>query len=154
VQKDTSTVKTTIRPTYLNIQSGANAGDRTPVRLFNLITTDGFAPVTSEDADSESWDAYCSAFDAENGLKDLDSAVKLISKVRSYYGAISNRLDHTYDNNLNYAENLQSAESLIRDTDMALEMTNFTKNSILMQAAQAMISQANSNAQSVLSLLS
>jgi flagellin len=153
VEKNTHTIETTIRPTYLNIQSGANAGERTPVRLFNLIITTGFSPVASGGTDSGSWDPYCSAFDAENGLKDLDNAVKVISKVRSYYGAISNRLDHTYDNNLNYSENLQSAESLIRDTDMASEMTNFTKNSILMQAAQSMISQANSDAQAVLSLL-
>jgi flagellin len=145
VEKTTDAVTGTVLPKYLNIQSGANSGERTYLRLYGL-SSDSLRYKVGKDA-------QVSAFHASKSLKHVDRVVKTISHIRSYYGAISNRLDHTYDNNLNYSENLQSAESLIRDTDMASEMTSFTKNSILMQAAQSMISQANSNAQAVLSLL-
>ena len=83
----------------------------------------------------------------------LDQAIKTVSAERSRLGAYQNRLEHTI-NNLNVgAENLQAAESRIRDVDMAKEMMNFTKNNILNQAAQAMLSQANQQPQAVLQLL-
>lgn len=83
----------------------------------------------------------------------LDSAIKTVSTQRSSLGAVQNRLEHTI-NNLNVgAENLQAAESRIRDVDMAKEMMNFTKNNILNQAAQAMMSQSNQQPQAVLQLL-
>lgn len=75
------------------------------------------------------------------------------SGIRSYYGAMQNRLEVTYDNNMNYAENLQNAESKLRDTDMATEVMDNSKFSILEQAAQSMLAQANKDSQSVLSLL-
>jgi flagellin len=142
VEKTTDATEYTYRPEYLNIQSGANAGERTFLRLYNLSAYS-----------IGKGNKQVSAFRATDSLKYVDKQVKYISGIRSYYGAVSNRLEHTYENDLNYSENLQSAESQIRDTDMASEMTNFTKNNILMQAAQSMISQANSNAQVVLSLL-
>jgi flagellin len=149
-KKDVETTTTTtsgwLLPKYINIQSGANEGERTFFYLSGLTTESLHFEVGK--------DKQISAFHGANSIKHVDRASKEVSSLRSYYGAISNRLDHTYNNDLNYSENLQSAESQIRDTDMASEMTNFTKNSILMQAAQSMISQANSNAQSVLSLLS
>ena len=83
----------------------------------------------------------------------IDSAIKTVSLMRSKLGAIQNRLDHTIDNADNMAENLQSAESLIRDTDMASEMVTFSAKSIIQQAGQSMLAQANQSTQGVLSLL-
>ena len=68
-------------------------------------------------------------------------------------GAVQNRLEHTISNLDTSAENLQAAESRIRDTDMAEEMTNYSKNNILQQAGQSMLAQANQSTQGVLSLL-
>ena len=76
-----------------------------------------------------------------------------VSMQRAGLGALQNRLEYTIDNLENYSENLTSAESQIRDTDMATEMTNYTKNNILQQAAQSMLAQANQSTQGVLSLL-
>ena len=90
---------------------------------------------------------------AQNSIDAIDQAIGSISKQRSLLGAIQNRLEHTIANLDNTAENLQSAESGIRDTDMASEMVQFSKNNILQQAAQSMLAQANQSNQSVLSLL-
>lgn len=90
---------------------------------------------------------------AGTSMDAISEAIKTVSAKRSLLGAIQNRLDYTINNLENYSENLTSAESQIRDTDMASEMTNYTKNSILQQAAQAMLAQANQSTQGVLSLL-
>jgi len=90
---------------------------------------------------------------AGTSMDAISDAIKTVSAKRSLLGAIQNRLDYTINNLENYSENLTSAESQIRDTDMASEMTNYTKNSILQQAAQAMLAQANQSTQGVLSLL-
>jgi flagellin-like hook-associated protein FlgL len=92
------------------------------------------------------------AYPADTLLR-VDSAINTLTEARSYLGAISNRLEHAYLNDNNGAENLQSAESRIRDTDMADEVTKLSKNSILVQAAEAMLAQANQSGQGVLSLL-
>lgn len=90
---------------------------------------------------------------SETAVKVIDSAIKKVSEERSKLGSVQNRLEHTI-NNLNVgAENLQAAESRIRDVDMAKEMMNFTKNNILNQAAQAMMAQSNQQPQAVLQLL-
>ena len=86
-------------------------------------------------------------------MTNISNAIKNVSAARSKLGAIQNRLDYTVNNLKNYSENLTSAESQIRDTDMASEMTNYTKNNILQQAAQSMLAQANQSTQGVLSLL-
>ena len=86
----------------------------------------------------------------------IDSIADAISKVsaqRSALGAVQNRLEHTIDNLDNVSENTSSAESRIRDTDMAKEMVNYSKNNILAQAGQSMLAQANQSNQGVLSLL-
>ena len=80
-------------------------------------------------------------------------AVKTVSKQRSLLGAVQNRLEHTINNLDNVVENTTSAESAIRDTDMATEMVKFSKNNILAQAGQSMLAQANQSNQGVLSLL-
>ena len=90
---------------------------------------------------------------AKDAITKLDADIKAVSKLRSELGAKQNRLEFTIDNDDNAAENLQAAESRIRDVDMADEMTKFSKESILQQAATSMLAQANQANQGVLSLL-
>ena len=90
---------------------------------------------------------------AQKATTTIDEAVKRVSAQRSQLGAVQNRLEHTIANLDNTAENLQSAESSIRDVDMAEEMVTYSKNNILQQAAQSMLAQANQSTQGVLSLL-
>ena len=90
---------------------------------------------------------------AQDSTSIIDDAIKKVSKQRSRLGAVQNRLEHTITNLDTSAENLQTAESRIRDVDMATEMVNYTKNNILQQAAQSMLAQANQSNQGVLSLL-
>ena len=90
---------------------------------------------------------------AGTAMKTIQSAISLVSSQRSYLGAVQNRLEHTIANLDNIAENTQSAESRIRDTDMAEEMVTYSKNNILAQAGQSMLAQANQSTQGVLSLL-
>jgi flagellin len=90
---------------------------------------------------------------ASQAITAIDAATKSVSSERAKLGAISNRLDHTIANLGTSSENLTSAESRIRDVDMASEMSNFSKNNILSQAAQAMLAQANQQPQQVLQLL-
>lgn len=90
---------------------------------------------------------------ANDALATIDAAMKTISDTRSNLGAVQNRLEHTINNLGATEENLTAAESRIRDTDMAAEMMAFTKNNILMQAAQSMLAQANQQPQGVLQLL-
>ncbi|MFJ8266900.1 flagellin [Peribacillus asahii] len=90
---------------------------------------------------------------AQAAISVLDDAIQRVSAERSRMGAMQNRLEHT-SNNLKYmSENTTAAESRIRDLDMALEMTAYTKNNILIQSAQAMLAQANQLPQGVLQLL-
>ncbi|GAE03160.1 flagellin domain-containing protein [Clostridium botulinum B str. Osaka05] len=92
----------------------------------------------------------------DNARKTIDSvnkAIKDVSTQRSKLGAFQNRLEHTISNLDNASENLQAAESRVRDVDMAKEMMSFSKNNILQQAAQAMLAQANQAPQGVLQLL-
>ena len=91
--------------------------------------------------------------DAEDSLVAIDAAIATVSEERSMLGASQNRLEHTISNLGTSAENLQAAESRIRDLDMAEEIMAFTKNNILQQAATAMLAQANMAPQSVLQLL-
>ena len=93
------------------------------------------------------YDAFTAA------VNDIDSAIVNVSKSRSYLGAIQNRLEHTIANADNTAENLQASESRIRDVNMASQMVQYSKDSILQQAGQSMLAQANQSTQGVLSLL-
>ena len=87
------------------------------------------------------------------GISTIDTALTAINGVLANIGAGQNRLDYTLQNLKAAVVNVKAAESTIRDVDMAEEMANYTKNNILTQAAQAMLSQANQSSQSVLSLL-
>ena len=90
---------------------------------------------------------------ADAAVNTISDALAKVSKQRSALGAVQNRLEHTISNLDNVVENTTSAESRIRDTDMAEEMVSYSKNNILMQAGQSMLAQANQQNQGVLSLL-
>ena len=94
--------------------------------------------------------SFASAGTAMSAIQD---AISKVSTQRSYLGALQNRLEHTIANLDNISENTSSAESRIRDTDMAEEMVEYSKNNILAQAGQSMLAQANQSTQGVLSLL-
>lgn len=90
---------------------------------------------------------------AQSAIATIKSAINYVSKVRGTLGATQNRLEHTVNNLSVMEENIQNAESRIRDTDVADEMMAYTKNNILIQSAQAMLAQANAVPQGVLQLL-
>ena len=122
-----------------NLQIGANSGDNM------AITVQVSVSIASTEVSSHS--------EASKTLSAVQSAIKAVSSQRSALGAIQNRLGYTVNSVSNYAENLQSAESRIRDTDMATEMTKYSSSNIVQQAAQSMLAQANQSTQGVLSLL-
>ena len=121
-------------------------------------TGDGFTKVktvtdgTSDKATEAALDVSSHA-NAEKAITAFDNALNKVSDQRSQLGAFQNRLEHTINNLGTSSENLQAAESRVRDVDMAKEMMNFSKNNILAQAAQAMLAQANQQPQGVLQLL-
>lgn len=122
---------------------GANAGQNVKLSISNMGATQlgvGSIDVTSQAA-------------ADTAITTINGALSAVSTQRSALGAIQNRLEHTINNLGATSENLTAAESRIRDTDMAKEMMGFTKNNILMQAAQSMLAQANQQPQGVLQLL-
>ena len=127
----------------LKLQVGANKGEDMTITLEQTDAAQlGVDSLSVADHD-----------DAGTSMKAVTDAIKKVSATRSGLGAIQNRLEYTVNNLENYSENLTSAESSIRDTDMATEMVNYSKNNILQQAAQSMLAQANQSNQSVLSLL-
>lgn len=91
--------------------------------------------------------------DASNAISQLDKSIERALNQLTKIGALHSRLEYTNDNIITASENVTSAESVIRDTDMAKEMTAYTKNNVLLQAAQTMLSQANQTSSNVLSLL-
>ena len=90
---------------------------------------------------------------AQTAIDTVKKAITILNENRSNLGAVQNRLEHTINNLDNVVENTQSAESAIRDTDMATEMVKYSNNNILAQAGQAMLAQSNQANQGVLSLL-
>ena len=123
------------------LQVGANDGQGISVTINK---TTWIAPKVTDGA----------AGKASTLLKEnIDKAIKSVTTERSKLGAVQNRLEYTVKVDDNTAENMQAAESRIRDTDMADEMTRFSKESILQQAATSMLAQANQANQGVLSLL-
>ena len=111
--------------------------------------------IDSMDAAALSVDALkmTSFTNAGAAMSDIQNAISVVSTQRSALGALQNRLEHSIANVDNISENTQAAESRIRDTDMAEEMVEYSKNNILAQAGQSMLSQANISTQGVLSLL-
>jgi len=127
------------------LQVGANSGENMMISIKKMDAASLGVANTSLGVSSHA--------NASKVMSTITSAVKLVSAARSKLGALQNRLDYTVNNLQNYSENLTSAESNIRDTDMATEMVNYSKNNILQQAAQSMLAQANQSNQGVLSLL-
>ncbi len=128
---------------------GANVDQR--VQLF--IGTMTSSALGLKTAGNEEIMSLTSPDEANRSIGTLDEALKKINKQRADLGAYQNRLEMTVDGVNIAAENLQAAESRIRDTDMASQMVEFTKNSVLAQAGTAMLAQANTSSQNVLSLL-
>ena len=131
----------------INLQVGANCGQSINVTFSAMNATTLSVTIGSGGLEV---DTYANATKA---IDTIDKAIEAVSKERSKYGAVQNRLEHAIANTDNAAENIQSAESRIRDVDMATEMMNYSKTNILMQASQSMLAQANQAPQSVLSLL-
>ena len=128
---------------------GANMDQRTQVFIGTMSATAlGIRSIGTEEKLS-----LQTPEDANRAIGTLDEAIKKINKQRADLGAYQNRLELTVKGLDVSAENLQASESRIRDTDMASQMVEFTKNSILQQAGTAMLAQANSQSQNVLSLL-
>ena len=96
---------------------------------------------------------FDSVSNANAAIKTINTAIDTVSAYRAKMGAAQNRLEHTINSLQVTSENITAAESRIRDTDMADEITSYTKNNILLQAAQSMLSQANASPQGVLSML-
>ena len=128
---------------------GANMDQRTQV----YIGTMSAAALGLRNVGSEEILSLAAPDDANRAIGTIDEALKKINKQRADLGAYQNRLEKTVVGLDVGAENLQASESRIRDTDMAKEMVDFTKNQVLSQAGTAMIAQANQSAQNVLSLL-
>lgn len=126
-------------------QIGANEGQTINVGISSMNTTGLSLSATLV---SVGTNAAASA-----SISQIDAAIELVSQQRSKLGAVQNRLEHTINNLGASQENLTAAESRVRDVDMASEMMSQTKNSILAQAAQAMLAQANQQPQGVLQLL-
>ncbi len=132
-----------------DFQIGANAGQTLKLGI-NAGAGLGFDS-TDLGVEDLAPDGSTTQFDTD--IAKVDGAIKTVSAARSKLGANQNRLEHTINNLNNASENLTAAESRVRDVDMAKEMMEQTKNSILSQAAQAMLAQANQQPQGVLQLL-
>lgn len=127
------------------LQVGANANQTIRIDIDALQSVVGSS--LKKDLKTET------ATNAQSAITVVQSSIEKLSKLRSKLGAVQNRLEHTVANLDNISENTQSSESRIRDTDMAEEMVQYSKNNILQQAGQSMLAQANQANQGVLSLL-
>ena len=135
----------TTAPIMATLQVGANNGEIILVSAINANAVLGnsvfdFATKLATDG-------------SPININGIDDVINVISNLRAGFGAIQNRLEHTINALSIYQENLQAAESRIRDVDMAQEMTNFTRLQILQQSGTAMLAQANQSSSAVLSLL-
>jgi flagellin len=133
------------QPQGLTLQIGDTADSYNQLNVsINSIKVDALSLNTVD---------ISSASAAQSSMATIKAAINYVSDVRGTLGATQNRLEHTINNLSVMQENIQDAESTIRDTDVAAEMMKYTKNSILVQSAQAMLAQANQQPQGVLQLL-
>lgn len=127
----------------LHLGTDADMTNKLEIRLYNMscqaLTIDTTEVLTEDTATS--------------AIDEFGNAIRLVSGVRSYFGAMQNRLEHTIKNLDNVVENTDAAESRIRDADMADEMVSLSKDKILAQAGESMLAQANSSTEGVMSLL-
>ena len=127
----------------LTFHIGANSGQSTKLTVQNMNAAS--LGVNNVDLTTQA--------KADSAIGTIDKAINTVSAQRAALGAMQNRLEHTINNLGTSSENLSAAESQIRDVDMAEEMSEYTKNNILVQAATAMLAQANQQPQNTLSLL-
>lgn len=169
LQKATLTKAQTTGREALRLQVGANGGQEVALGIASMKAVDlGITQTSLTRSLTTSADAVLSKPNAGNvgaaldvttqanaslAIEAFDNALQKVSNERANLGAIQNRLEHSINNLDTSAENLQSAESRIRDVDMADEMTEYSKYNILMQAGQSMLAQANQMTQGVLNLL-
>ena len=153
--------------TIVKLTAGSDGANKAPRLKFDNIginlqvgdTNDDYQKVRVEVGSMDTYSLGIEDVDistqtgASDAIKKIKDAINTVSATRGDLGAIQNRLDHTINNLGVTTENLTAAESRIRDTDMAEEMMSYTKNNILVQAAQAMLAQANQVPQGVLQLL-
>ena len=130
----------------LTFQVGANKDQVVSIQLNDMSATTGLG-LSTMNVNLETRTG------ASTAIEEIDKAIISVSSERAKLGAMQNRLEHTINNLGTTSENLTASESRIRDVDMAKEMMEFTKNSILQQAATAMLAQANQQPQGVLQLL-
>jgi len=132
--------------TALTFQVGANAKQEVKLNVADMSATSGLSLTTATVN-------LTSQVSASAAITTIDTAIRKVSSERAMLGAMQNRLEHTINNLNTTSENLTASEARVRDVDMAKEMMEFTKNSILQQAATAMLAQANQQPQGVLQLL-
>lgn len=125
------------------LQVGADAGQHIELDLYQMSTH----ALGLSDTNVKTTD------DADMAIDAIKAAIEYVSNVRSDYGAVQNRLEHTINNLNNIMENTTAAEARIRDTDIAEEMVRYSNNQILMQAGASVLSQANQHSEMILSLL-
>ncbi len=130
-------------PAMIALQVGAEAGTHIEFELYRMNSQ----ALGLEELNVKTTD------DADQAIISLTQAIQYVSNVRSQYGAIQNRLEHTISNLENITENTTAAESQIRDADIAEEMVGYSNSQILMQAGTSMLTQANQSSQIILSLL-
>ena len=136
----------------LRLQVGANAGQEVCLGISDMRAK--ALHIVQEDGENDGEALrVTSQAEASLAIEAFDMALQRVSKERAKLGAMQNRIEHTVANVDTEAENLQAAESAIRDVDMADEMTRYSKDNILLQAGQSMLAQANQMTQGVLSLL-
>jgi flagellin len=157
----------TFQESGLHFQVGANEGQTVELTFGNMsasgLGVTGVEEVTTVDAEGnevtrtvESPDQSVSvktSAASEKAITVINNAIEAVSAERAKYGAMQNRLEHTIKNLSVASENLQAAESRIRDTDMAKEMVDLSKDKIISQSGNAMLAQANTQPQAVLQLL-
>jgi len=129
----------------IKLQVGANTSQKIAFNIKTMTATGLSIAGVKDNVDNHA--------NATAQISVVNKAIESVSTQRSALGAVQNRLEHTIANADNTSENLQAAESRIRDVDMADEMVKYSKNNILQQAAQSMLAQSNHSTQGVLSLL-
>ncbi len=144
-------------PKAVAIHAGETSKDENQIKItLSAMSSSGMSATigtTSTTINLNTMVKVDTAADAKKSIDKINTAIDIVSSMRSDFGALQNRLEHTINNLGVQTENLSAAESRIRDVDMAKEMMAYTKNNILVQASQAMLAQANQVPQGVLQLL-
>jgi len=138
--------------TNKNLQVGSLEGQNISVSI-KAMNSSSLGLTTGTGATKKLAISVSSFSSAGSAMTVIQKAIQSVSAMRSTLGALQNRLEHTISNLDNISENTQAAESRLRDTDMAEEMVEYSKNNILAQAGQSMLAQGNQSTQGVLSLL-